>query len=155
MLRLDGLEVASSVLLAIGGCNNLVEIGLSKCNGVTDEGISSLVTQCSHLRVIDLTCCNLLTNNALDSIAENCKMVERLRLESCSSISEKGLEQIATSCPNLKEIDLTDCGVNDAGLCYLSLLHLHNFITSLLFICAISCKRNHLFCSIAALGQVL
>uniref|UniRef100_A0A0E0I3T4 F-box/LRR-repeat protein 15-like leucin rich repeat domain-containing protein n=1 Tax=Oryza nivara TaxID=4536 RepID=A0A0E0I3T4_ORYNI len=116
VLRLDGLEVASSVLLAIGGCNNLVEIGLSKCNGVTDEGISSLVTQCSHLRVIDLTCCNLLTNNALDSIAENCKMVERLRLESCSSISEKGLEQIATSCPNLKEIDLTDCGVNDAAL---------------------------------------
>jgi F-box/leucine-rich repeat protein 2/20 len=120
VLRLDGLEVSSSVLLAIGGCNNLVEIGLSKCNGVTDEGISSLVTQCSHLRVIDLTCCNLLTNNALDSIAENCKMVEHLRLESCSSISEKGLEQIATSCPNLKEIDLTDCGVNDAALQHLA-----------------------------------
>ncbi|CAL4949691.1 unnamed protein product [Urochloa decumbens] len=120
-LKLDGLEVLDSLLQAIGeGCNNLVEIGLSKCSGVTDEGISSLVAQCSDLRAIDLTCCNLITNNALDSIAENCKMLERLRLESCSLINEKGLQQIATCCPNLKEIDLTDCGVNDAPLQHLA-----------------------------------
>ncbi|XP_062202323.1 F-box/LRR-repeat protein 3-like isoform X1 [Phragmites australis] len=117
VLKLDGLEVSVSLLEAIGeGCDNLVEIGLSKCSGVTDEGISSLVARCSHLRTIDLTCCNLITNNALDLIADNCKMVECLRLESCSLINEKGLDWIATCCPNLKEIDLTDCGVNDAAL---------------------------------------
>ncbi|KAL5224659.1 hypothetical protein ABZP36_011298 [Zizania latifolia] len=121
VLRLDGLEVSASVLQAIGeGCSNLVEISLSKCNGVIDEGVSSLVARCSHLRAIDLTCCHLLTYNALDSIADNCKMVECLRLESCSSISKKGLEQIASCCPNLKEIDLTDCGVNDAALQHLA-----------------------------------
>jgi F-box/leucine-rich repeat protein 2/20 len=122
VLKLDGLEVSGSLLHAIGeGCVNLVEIGLSKCSCVTDEGISSLVARCSHLKTIDLTCCNLITNSALDSVADNCRMVECLRLESCSLINEKGLERIATSCPNLKEIDLTDCGVNDAGLCYLLL----------------------------------
>ncbi|VAI28539.1 unnamed protein product [Triticum turgidum subsp. durum] len=117
VLRLDGFEVSCSLLSAIGeGCTNLVEIGLSKCNGVTDEGISSLVACCSYLRTIDLTCCNLVTNNSLDSIADNCKLLECLRLESCSSINEKGLERIASCCPNLKEIDLTDCGVNDEGI---------------------------------------
>ncbi|OEL33796.1 F-box/LRR-repeat protein 3 [Dichanthelium oligosanthes] len=121
VLKLDGLEVSDSLLQAIGeGCNNLVEIGLSKCSGVTDEGISSLVARCSDLRAIDLTCCNLITNNALDSIADNCKMLARLRLESCSLINEKGLKHIATCCPNLKEIDLTDCGVNDAALEHLA-----------------------------------
>ncbi|XP_037433159.1 F-box/LRR-repeat protein 3 isoform X1 [Triticum urartu] len=121
VLRLDGFEVSSSLLSAIGeGCTNLVEIGLSKCNGVTDEGISSLVACCSYLRTIDLTCCNLVTNNSLDSIADNCKMLECLRLESCSSINEKGLERIASCCPNLKEIDLTDCGVNDEALHHLA-----------------------------------
>lgn len=121
MLRLDGFEVSSSLLLAIAeGCNNLVEVGLSKCNGVTDEGISSLVARCGYLRKIDLTCCNLLTDNALVSIADNCKMLECLLLESCSSLSEKGLERIATCCPNLSEIDLTDCGVNDAALQHLA-----------------------------------
>uniref|UniRef100_A0A804RDE4 F-box/LRR-repeat protein 15-like leucin rich repeat domain-containing protein n=1 Tax=Zea mays TaxID=4577 RepID=A0A804RDE4_MAIZE len=118
LLKLDGLEVSDSLLQAIGeSCNKLVEIGLSKCSGVTDGGISSLVARCSDLRTIDLTCCNLITNNALDSIADNCKMLECLRLESCSLINEKGLERITTCCPNLKEIDLTDCGVDDAGLC--------------------------------------
>ncbi|KAI4987546.1 hypothetical protein ZWY2020_020346 [Hordeum vulgare] len=121
VLRLDGFEVSSSLLSAIGeGCTNLVEIGLSKCNGVTDEGISSLVARCSYLRKIDLTCCNLVTNDSLDSIADNCKMLECLRLESCSSINEKGLERIASCCPNLKEIDLTDCGVNDEALHHLA-----------------------------------
>ncbi|RLN30346.1 hypothetical protein C2845_PM05G15490 [Panicum miliaceum] len=121
VLKLDGLGVSDSLLQAIGeGCNNLVEIGLSKCSGVTDEGISSLVAQCSDLRIIDLTCCNLITNNALHSIADNCKMLECLRLESCSLINEKGIKQIASCCPNLKEIDLTDCGVNDAALEYLA-----------------------------------
>ncbi|KAK3136736.1 hypothetical protein QOZ80_5BG0441650 [Eleusine coracana subsp. coracana] len=120
-LKLDGLEVSDSLLSAIGeDCVNLVEIGLSKCSCVTDEGISSLVARCSHLKKIDLTCCNLITNSALDSIAENCRMVECLRLESCSLINEKGLERIATRCPNLKEIDLTDCGVNDAALQHLA-----------------------------------
>ncbi|NP_001333165.1 F-box/LRR-repeat protein 3 [Zea mays] len=120
-LKLDGLEVSDSLLEAIGeSCNKLVEIGLSKCSGVTDEGISSLVAQCSDLRTIDLTCCNLSTNNALDSIAGNCKMLECLRLESCSLINEKGLKRIATCCPNLKEIDLTDCGVDDAALEHLA-----------------------------------
>ena len=116
VLRLDGLEIFASNLQAIGStCKNLVEIGLSKCNGVTDDGIVSLVAHCCDLRTIDVTCCHLLTNDALAAIAENCRKIECLRLESCPFISEKGLEPIATLCSHLKEIDLTDCRINDAG----------------------------------------
>ncbi|CAL4982855.1 unnamed protein product [Urochloa decumbens] len=117
VLRLDGIEIFASNLQAIGdNCKNLVEIGLSKCNGVTDDGITSLVINCSHLRTIDVTCCHLLTNDALAAIAENCRMVECLRLESCPFITEKGLEQIGTLCSHLKEIDLTDCRIDDEAL---------------------------------------
>ncbi|XP_073008896.1 F-box/LRR-repeat protein 3 isoform X1 [Typha latifolia] len=121
VLKLDGFQVSSSSLRVIGGsCKNLVEIGLSKCTGVTDESISELVAICVDLRTVDLTCCHHLTDNALYSIADNCKRVESLLLESCSLITEKGLERIATCCSNLKEIDLTDCGVNDTALKFLS-----------------------------------
>ncbi|KAL6907843.1 hypothetical protein ACP4OV_002013 [Aristida adscensionis] len=121
VLRLDGLEVFSSGLVAIGcSCKNLLEIGLSKCNGVTDDGITSLVAHCNHLRTIDLTCCHLLTDDALAAIAENCRMVECLRLESCPFVSDKGLERIGSLCDNLKEIDLTDCRINDAALQHLA-----------------------------------
>ncbi|PWZ25934.1 F-box/LRR-repeat protein 3 [Zea mays] len=117
VLRLDGLEIFASNLQAIGStCKNLVEIGLSKCNGVTDDGIVSLVARCRDLRTIDVTCCHLLTNAALAAIAENCRKIECLRLESCPFVSEKGLESIATLCSDLKEIDLTDCRINDAAL---------------------------------------
>ena len=116
VLRLDGLEIFASNLQAIGdSCKNLVEIGLSKCNGVTDDGITSLIVNCGYLRTIDVTCCHLLTNDALAAIAKNCRMVECLRLESCPFINEKGLERIGTLCSNLKEIDLTDCRINDEG----------------------------------------
>ncbi|KAL6653739.1 hypothetical protein ACP70R_008663 [Stipagrostis hirtigluma subsp. patula] len=121
VLRLDGLEVFASTFVAIGdSCKNLVEIGLSKCHGVTDDGISSLVAHCNYLRTIDLTCCHLITDDALAAIAENCRMIECLRLESCPFVSAKGLEQIAALCSRLKEIDLTDCCVNDTALQHLS-----------------------------------
>ncbi|CAO2150007.1 unnamed protein product [Urochloa humidicola] len=121
VLRLDGIEIFASNLQAIGdNCKNLVEIGLSKCNGVTDDGIASLVVNCSHLRTVDVTCCHLLTNDALAAIAKNCRMVECLRLESCPFINEKGLEQIGTLCSHLKEIDLTDCRIDDEALQHLA-----------------------------------
>lgn len=116
VLRLDGLQIFASNLQAIGStCKNLVEIGLSKCNGVTDDGIASLVVHCCDLLTIDVTCCHLLTNDALAAIADNCRKVECLRLESCPFINEKGLERIAALCAHLNEIDLTDCHINDAG----------------------------------------
>lgn len=116
VLRLDGLEVFSSTLQAIANsCKNLVEIGLSKCNSITDSGIVALVNHCKFLRTIDLTCCHLLTDDALASIAENCRGLECIRLESCPLVSDKGLERIGNLCCHLKEIDLTDCCINDAG----------------------------------------
>ncbi|GJN25783.1 hypothetical protein PR202_gb13656 [Eleusine coracana subsp. coracana] len=110
-----------SKLPAIGAsCKNLVEIGLSKCNRITDAGIVSLVNHCKCLRTIDITCCHLLTDDALASIAENCRRLECIRLESCLLVSEKGLERIGNLCSHLKEIDLTDCCINDAALQHLS-----------------------------------
>ncbi|XP_020101754.1 F-box/LRR-repeat protein 3-like isoform X1 [Ananas comosus] len=117
ILKLDGFQLSVSALKIIGmSCKNLVEIGLGKCKGVTDEGISELVANCAELRTINLVCCHLLTDDALFSIANNCKKVECLGLESCSLITEKGLDQLTICCSSVKELDLTDCNVNDAGL---------------------------------------
>ncbi|KAI0518631.1 hypothetical protein KFK09_006067 [Dendrobium nobile] len=121
VLKLDGLEVSDANLQKIGSnCENLLEIGLSKCRGVTDEGISELVSKCIGLRTIDLTCCHLLTDNALVAIANHCNDLTCLRLEACSLITENGFAQIATGCPQLQVIDLTDCNINDIALQHLT-----------------------------------
>lgn len=115
-LKLDGFQVSAASLKTIGlNCKNLVEISLSKCRGVTDEGICELVSNCVDLMTIDLTCCGLISDKALSAISTNCKKLQCLWLESCSLVTEHGLDQIATSCTGLKKIDLTDCTVNDAG----------------------------------------
>ncbi|XP_077218584.1 uncharacterized protein LOC143852846 isoform X1 [Tasmannia lanceolata] len=118
-IRLDGIRVSTSALQIIGlKCKNLVEIGLSRCTGVTDEGVSVLVS--SNLMTLDLTCCNMLTDNAILAIANSCKKLVCLRLESCSLITEEGFDRLGSCCPSLQELDLTDCNVNDAGLKCLS-----------------------------------
>uniref|UniRef100_A0A1D1XKH7 F-box/LRR-repeat protein 3 n=1 Tax=Anthurium amnicola TaxID=1678845 RepID=A0A1D1XKH7_9ARAE len=120
-IKLDGFHVSSLVLGTIGlHCKNLVEIGLGKCDGVADEGVSELVSGCANLRIIDLTCCHLITDSALSAIARSCNMLAHLRLESCTSITEKGLDHVAALCSHLAEIDLTDCGINDEALRSLS-----------------------------------
>lgn len=131
ILKLDGLQLPVSALETVGlNCKNLLEIGLSKCHGVTDEGISQLVEGCRDLLTIDLTCCSSLTDKSLFSIAASCRGVKCLRLESCVLISEKGLDQVATCCTDLKEIDLTDCNVNDNGM-----VAIFDIICTDLFIC--------------------
>ncbi|XP_020573502.1 F-box/LRR-repeat protein 3 [Phalaenopsis equestris] len=121
ILKLDGLQISDSGLQNIGSnCNNLIEIGLSKCLGVTDKGIGELVSSCTCLRSIDLTCCHLLTDNVLTAISKYCINLTCLRLEACSLMTEKGFGQIATGCSQLLEIDLTDCSINDIALQHLT-----------------------------------
>ncbi|KAJ0976292.1 hypothetical protein J5N97_018257 [Dioscorea zingiberensis] len=120
-LKVDGSEVSVPRLKTIGAnCKGLIKIGLGKCKGVTDEGISELVSNCAGLKTVDLTCCHDVTDDSLIAIADSCKNLESLLLESCSLITEEGLEYIGTSCPNLQEVDLTDCDIDDAELKSLS-----------------------------------
>ncbi|KAM0948511.1 putative leucine-rich repeat domain superfamily [Dioscorea sansibarensis] len=116
-LKLNGSQVSTSSLQIIGAnCKHLTKIGLSKCKGVTDEGVSEFVSSCVDLVTIDLTCCRELTDDSLVSIANSCCKLETLLLESCSLITEKGIDLIGTCCANLVKIDLTDCDVTDTAL---------------------------------------
>ncbi|KAJ0079812.1 hypothetical protein Patl1_22337 [Pistacia atlantica] len=119
---IDGAKVSDSGLHFIStNCKSLVEIGLSKCVGVTNMGIIQLVSGCVNLKIINLTCCHSITDAAISAIAGSCRSLVCLKVESCHKITEKGLYQLGSFCLLLKELDLTDCcGVNDKALEYLS-----------------------------------
>ncbi|KAJ4968632.1 hypothetical protein NE237_015333 [Protea cynaroides] len=121
-ISLYAARVSDWSLGTIGNnCKHLVEIGLSKCTGVTDLGIEMLVPGLAGLKILDLTCCHLITDVALSAIADSCKNLLCLNLESCTLITYMGLGRLGSCCPLLEELDLTDClGVNDAGLEQLS-----------------------------------
>ncbi|KAJ1380876.1 Leucine-rich repeat [Sesbania bispinosa] len=122
IIRIDGVRVSDFILQTIGtNCESLVELGLSKCIGVTNMGIMQLVSGCGNLKILDLTCCRFITDAAISTIADSCPDLACLKLESCDMVTENGLYQLGSSCLLLEELDLTDCsGMNDIALKYLS-----------------------------------
>nr|XP_043624792.1 F-box/LRR-repeat protein 3 [Erigeron canadensis] len=116
-IRVDGARVTESFFQTIStNCFSLVEVGLSKCEGVNDAGIMQLAYGHPNLKILDLTCCNDLTDMAILAIAHSCTKLLCLKLESCSLLTERSFGYLGSSCHLLEELDLTECSVNNKGL---------------------------------------
>ncbi|KAI4365541.1 hypothetical protein MLD38_021518 [Melastoma candidum] len=120
-LKLDGCMVTISGLKALGDCcASLTEISLSKCAGVTDEGLSYLVTKHGQLKKLDLTCCRKITEVSIAHITRSCTALASLRMESCTLVPKEAFVLIGGRCAYLEELDLTDNEIDDEGLEYIS-----------------------------------
>lgn len=116
-IKLDGCQVTCLGLKAIGKwCVSLRELSLSKCLGVTDEGLSFLLTKHRDLRKLDITCCRKITHLTIAHITNSCSSLTSLRMESCSLVSGEAFVLIGQRCHFLEELDLTDNEINDEGL---------------------------------------
>lgn len=115
-IKLDGCQVTCSGLKAIGNwCASLREVSLSKCMGVTDEGLSSLVTKHKDLRKLDITCCRQITHKSIAQITNSCTSLTSFRMESCTLVPRESYVLIGQLCHLLEELDLTDNEVDDEG----------------------------------------
>ncbi|KAK2981781.1 hypothetical protein RJ640_010298 [Escallonia rubra] len=116
-IKLDGCLVTCPGLKSIGNwCISLRELSLSKCLGVTDEGLSSLVTKHKDLRKLDVTCCRKITHISIAHITNSCTSLTSLRMESCTLVSRESFVLIGQRCQFLEELDLTDNEIDDEGL---------------------------------------
>ncbi|XP_050209618.1 F-box/LRR-repeat protein 3 [Mercurialis annua] len=120
-VRLDGCMVTSAGLKALGNwCISLEELSLSKCVGVTDDGLSCLITKHREMRKLDITCCRKITDVSISHIASSCTNLTSLRMESCSLVSREAFVLIGQRCQFLEELDLTDNEIDDEGLISIS-----------------------------------
>ncbi|KAK1398137.1 F-box/LRR-repeat protein 3 [Heracleum sosnowskyi] len=116
-IKLDGCHVTCCGLKAIGNwCASLKELSLSKCMGVTDDGLSSLVTTHKDLKKLDITCCRKITHKSIVQITKYCSSLISLRMESCTLVPRESFVLIGQHCHFLEELDLTDNEVDDEGL---------------------------------------
>ncbi|KAJ4704322.1 F-box/LRR-repeat protein 3 [Melia azedarach] len=116
-IKLDGCAVTKAGLKAIGDwCVSLKELSLSKCSGVTDEGLSSVVTKHRDLMRLDITCCRKITDVSIAHITSSCTRLTSLRMESCSLVPREAFVLIGQRCHFLEELDLTDNEIDDEGL---------------------------------------
>lgn len=115
-VKLDGCQVTGCGLKAIGNwCVSLKELSLSKCIGVTDEGLSSLVTKHKDLRKLDITCCRKITHVSIAHITNSCTSLTSLKMESCTLVSREAFVLIGQRCQFLEELDLTDNEIDNEG----------------------------------------
>ncbi|XP_057983117.1 F-box/LRR-repeat protein 3 isoform X1 [Malania oleifera] len=123
-IKLDGCPVTCSGLKAIGDwCISLRELSLSKCVGVMDEGLSSLVTKHKELRKLDITCCRKITHVSIAHITNSCTSLTSLKMESCTLVPREAFVLIGQRCHLLEVLDLTDNEVDDEGLKSISRCH--------------------------------
>ncbi|KAL6574530.1 hypothetical protein OROMI_011815 [Orobanche minor] len=116
-IKLDGCQVTCSGLKAIGNLRvSLRELSLSKCMGVTDEGLSSIFARHKDMKKLDITCCRKITLLSLASITNSCTSLVTLKMESCTLVSAEAFVLIGQKCHFLEELDITDNEVDDEGL---------------------------------------
>ncbi|GAB4860225.1 hypothetical protein Ancab_011704 [Ancistrocladus abbreviatus] len=116
-LKLDGCLVTCSAMMAIGNwCASLKELSLSKCSGVTDEGISSVMKKHTELTKLNITCCRKITGVSIDCITSLCISLTSLKMESCDLVSKEAFVLIGQRCQFLEELDVTDDDLDDEGL---------------------------------------
>lgn len=115
-VKLDGCQITPCGLKAIGNwCASLKELSLSKCMGVTDEGLSSIVTTHKDIRKLDITCCRKITHRSIVQITNSCSSLTSFRMESCTLVPRESFVLIGQRCHFLEELDLTDNEVDDEG----------------------------------------
>ncbi|XP_044460878.1 F-box/LRR-repeat protein 3-like isoform X2 [Mangifera indica] len=116
-IKLDGSVVTCAGLKAIGNwCVSLKELSLSKCFGVTDEGLSSVVTKHRDLKKLDITCCRKITDVSIAQTTSSCTMLISFKMESCTLVPREAFVLIGQRCHFLEELDLTDNEIDDEGL---------------------------------------
>ncbi|MQM01789.1 hypothetical protein Taro_034545 [Colocasia esculenta] len=116
-IKLDGCQVTTSGLKAIANsCAPLTELSLSKCLGISDEGLSFIVGKHKELTKLDITCCRKITATSIASITASCTSLKCLKMESCSLVSREAFIWIGERCHLLEELDLTDNEIDNQGL---------------------------------------
>lgn len=117
-IKLDGCLVTFSGMKAIANLPaSLEELSLSKCSGVTDEGLSLVLQSHKELRRLDITCCRKITDVTIDALTVSCPSLTSLKMESCSLVSESAFCLIGDRCLELKVLDVTDNKIDNQGGC--------------------------------------
>lgn len=137
-IKLDGCLVTCAGLKAIANwCVSLRVLSLSKCSGVTDDGLSSLVAKHRELQKLDITCCRKITYVSMAHITNSCTALTSLKMESCTLVPIEAFVLIGQRCHFLEELDLTDNEIDDEGfpLTIIFLLIKTLILTGKLMIC--------------------
>ncbi len=98
----------------------LTNLNLSYCNGITNDGIQAL-SQLTSLQTLSLSECSELTDEGIQALSQLTKL-QTLNLAECSELTDEGIQTLS-QLTRLTELNLWECsGLTDEGIQTLSKL---------------------------------
>lgn len=103
-------QITDASVMAIGShCLRLMELDLTGCVKITDDGINGL-RHLTHLRALSLTQTHITDDSLLSiGLAPFHHTLNEINLKMCIEITDDGFLFLLKHCPNLKTIGFTQC----------------------------------------------
>ncbi|KHJ35012.1 putative scf e3 ubiquitin ligase complex f-box protein grra [Erysiphe necator] len=111
----DGVNDGSVLPLAV--CNRVERLTLTNCEGLSDNGLMSLLNGSSNLLALDISGDSQITERSMEVLANNCSRLQGLNITGCNRISSASMMLVAEKCRNIKRLKLNDCDqLDDAAV---------------------------------------
>eukprot|EP01106_Pelomyxa_sp_JSP_P012618 TRINITY_DN3538_c0_g1_i2.p1 TRINITY_DN3538_c0_g1~~TRINITY_DN3538_c0_g1_i2.p1 ORF type:complete len:269 (-),score=51.50 TRINITY_DN3538_c0_g1_i2:143-949(-) len=112
-------DIAAKVIASL---QNLVELDISYCTGISNEGVLLLTLSLHQLKMFYMEGLVQVTTDTLTHIGQNCQRVERLNMSDCGgAVDDTVVLAVGKGCPQLQEVATANGHVTDHALGQLSL----------------------------------
>lgn len=98
----DHINDGSIFPLAV--CNHVERLTLSNCDGLSDNGLMSLLHGSSKLLALDISGDSQITERSIEVLANNCRRLQGLNITGCVKISSASMMLVADKCRSLKRV---------------------------------------------------
>ncbi|KAH7135532.1 F-box/LRR repeat-containing protein 2 [Dendryphion nanum] len=102
----------------VGNVPFLEGLQVSKCHGITDFALSALIPTCPKLSHIDFEELESLTNEVLKTLAGSpcASRLRHLCISYCENLGDSGMLAILKTCPNLTSLEMDNTRISDLVL---------------------------------------
>lgn len=98
----DTVNDGSVVPLAI--CTRVERLTLTNCDGLTDGGLTALLSGSGHLLALDISGDTQITEDSMYILADNCRRLQGLNISNCIRISNESMIKVAENCKYIKRV---------------------------------------------------
>ncbi|KAI9646008.1 SCF ubiquitin ligase complex subunit [Ciborinia camelliae] len=102
-------RVSDGTVHPLSVCTRVERLTLTNCVGITDSGLTGLITDNSHLLALDISGVKQITETSMFALAMHCRRLQGLNITSCVGISSDSMVKVAESCHLLKRLKLNEC----------------------------------------------
>ncbi|KAJ8065337.1 hypothetical protein OCU04_006025 [Sclerotinia nivalis] len=102
-------RVSDGTVQPLSVCTRVERLTLTNCEGISDSGLTGLITDNSHLLALDISGVKQITDTSMFTLAEHCRRLQGLNISQCVGITSESMVKVAESCPHLKRLKLNEC----------------------------------------------